>query len=275
MSLTEGPRAKDPLGFAAIMTDLHLQAKPLLPTITHHTIYQLAKILPDCLVLSQNIDFLEEQFEPYDLSKSKLVQIHGSLNRVYCPACCNDSTITNDIVRSFLRRVPVPCKDCKPRRIREGVNTGYLMPDVQLYGETHRYWSILSSRENKFNKPALVFVVGTTLGSDDGFERVKAWRKEMGTGKKKGMIIYIDRSERTPSRIKQLCDFHLVMDSDSIFEGIAKRFDIPFKQEMKALEKQKAEEMAMGLAALFEAEILPSVSKSNSKLFKAHKFASS
>ena len=194
------------------------ECKYLEPSLTHFFLYYVAQENPRALWHTMNIDGLEEYFglndNPKDRKNCQVQVLHGSLRYGMCYRCWYTFEIDDVKLEQYKKGMNPPCPDCHANNKRE---PGYLRPDVQLYGQTNRFFGHFAARERHLGAPSIILVLGTSLGSDDGVSHLKKWR-EMNPN---APVIYVDRDPKPAAEIKHLFDYHLVMDCDLLIDKVA------------------------------------------------------
>lgn len=114
------------------------------PNAAHVAIAVLERRLPGgTLVLTQNVDGLHRQ-----AGSRALIEIHGGLRELFCPACGFAETVS-DLAG---RPLPPPCPDCG----------GVLRPDVVLFGEPLPAGALDRLLDFLEGGVDMVFVIGTS-----------------------------------------------------------------------------------------------------------------
>jgi len=93
--------------------EIILKAKP---NPAHFGIKKLEDIIPEFLLVTQNVDDLHKE-----AGSKKILELHGNIFRTRCTKCNR-----KEFKKEILREIPPKCKDCG----------GLLRPDVVWFGES-------------------------------------------------------------------------------------------------------------------------------------------
>lgn len=92
------------------------------PNAAHHAIVQLESLLPEVVVLTQNIDGLHQR-----AGSSRVEELHGSIHRFRCAADCQGAPTIIELPPEALQSDRAPhCPHCDE----------FVRPDVVWFGET-------------------------------------------------------------------------------------------------------------------------------------------
>lgn len=195
------------------------------PSFTHYFMNYVLRENPRGLLLTMNIDGLEEYFglndDPKDKYGCQVQVLHGSLRHAVCNTCSRTVKVDQELLSLFKGGYSPPCTECNGGRFKREVKKGILEPDIQLYDQDNRFYQHFNAREKEIGKPSIVFVLGTSLKSNDGIAHVKKWRRESNA-----VIIYVDRDPKPRLAIKRLFDYHLVMDCDTLFKKMTEMCNV-------------------------------------------------
>lgn len=125
------------------LSHLESAVRDVAPNRAHRALASLQRIIPRTLVLTQNVDGLHQAAGSRDL-----VEIHGNIHRLRCPACGH-----KDVAHSLsVFREPPPCPRChRPMR-----------PDVVLFGENLPSAELKRLERECAHGFDIVFIIGTT-----------------------------------------------------------------------------------------------------------------
>lgn len=112
------------------------------PNRAHHTIAHMEQILPDFVLITQNIDGLHQR-----AGNRKCLMLHGDIWRVRCTGCDFEDTDNR-----------VPLTEVPPHCVRCG---SLLRPDVVWFGETLQA-DVLEAAWTAASRAELMLVVGTS-----------------------------------------------------------------------------------------------------------------
>ncbi len=109
----------------------------------HKIIADIEHEKPDCWVLTQNVDGFHQQ-----AGSSNVVEIHGTVSKLYCTRCNHQETVENYAHLSL----PPECDQCG----------GLLRPGVVLFGEMLPVNAVNTLQQQLMRGFDLVFSIGTT-----------------------------------------------------------------------------------------------------------------
>lgn len=227
MMSVEGPYSKDRSLYLKFMGDLLEKTLFLEPSLTHYFIYSILSMNSKALWMTMNIDGLEEYFllndDPKDSDNCQVMFLHGSLRKALCTSCYRITPVDDQILSLYKSGFTPLCPFCKEMGKRV---MGKLEPDILLYGQgASRFAAHFQDRQDTLGQPSIVFVMGTTLGSEDGQAHVKEWGKDPNT-----LIIYVDRNAHRGAHLEGLFDFHFVMECDVFVKRLADTHGINLQQ---------------------------------------------
>lgn len=125
------------------LSRLESAVRDVAPNRAHRALAQLERIVPRTLVLTQNVDGLHQA-----AGSQQLVEIHGNIHRLRCPACGHKDVAHNLSVF----REPPPCPRCG-RTMR---------PDVVLFGENLPSAELARLKQELAHGFDIVFIIGTS-----------------------------------------------------------------------------------------------------------------
>jgi NAD-dependent histone deacetylase SIR2 len=217
------------------MADFYEKRMDLKPSLTHHFVNALLGRFKKSIWVTMNIDGLEEPFIMEHQEPEKILQLHGTLTRVYCTVCSKVQPMTMKYFELFRSGTLVKCDQCKPRIPRPS-NIGYLVSDVQLYQEESRYLEQSKTMLRPFYSPKLVLVIGTTLGSADALANVQEWSKVPGC-----KIVYVDKEVDVSKKISKYLDYHLCFKSDDLMRAVAEKMQISMEPSLEKIRKRRSQ----------------------------------
>jgi NAD-dependent deacetylase len=112
------------------------------PNQAHKTLVEIEKLIPDSMLITQNIDGLHQA-----AGSRKIIELHGSIWRLRCTEC---SECWDDMRAPIPEEVPL-CPACN----------GLARPDVVWFGESLDF-DVLESAEHTVARAKLMLVIGTS-----------------------------------------------------------------------------------------------------------------
>lgn len=230
-------RSESTIGvFSTFMESLYSHSIDAIPTETHKFIKTLKKKKKLLRCYTQNIDSIERKLQlntgvvREDIQFKKqwqnldVVQLHGDLNYLVC-SNCNSLFNWNDDYRQVLSDGEFPdchkCLESYNTKIANGkrsssLNVGFLRPNIVLYGENHPNCENLSKGllMDIRLKPDCLIIFGTSLKVHGVRKLVKTLAKEIH-GKKKGKVIFVNKTQPSSSQWNDSIDYFIESDCDT------------------------------------------------------------
>lgn len=242
--------------FATFMEKLYSSVRLAQPTKTHKFIAHLKNRNKLLRCYTQNIDGLEEglglemstgeqdqrmlnsgfntRWKNYDV-----VQLHGDLNTLACTKCFHVFPWNRFWCRSFRRGELPTCPTCEEKnwkRFQEGKrqidNTGFLRPNIVLYGENHPSSEFIAqglSLDILKGKPDFFIIMGTSL-KVDGVKRVvrQIARQVHERG---GIVLLVNKTSIGDSSWHGLIDYQIMTDCDTWVSHLEEQIPDFFKTQ--------------------------------------------
>ena len=125
------------------LAQLERNCRGAAPNAAHRVIAELENRLPFVQVFTQNVDGLHRK-----AGSRNLIEVHGSLNELYCPGCGYRTPVES--LEGW--EIPPRCPEC----------AGVLRPDVVLFGEMLPFGAVDQLLETLAEGVDMVFAIGTT-----------------------------------------------------------------------------------------------------------------
>lgn len=223
--------------FATFMEKLYSSVKLAQPTKTHKFIAHLKNRNKLLRCYTQNIDGLEEvlglemssnrnnssdgfnsQWKNYDV-----VQLHGDLNTLSCTSCFHVFSWNRFWSRSFRRGELPTCPSCEEKNHKRSIEgkrntqcTGYLRPNIVLYGENHPSCEFIAqglSLDILRGRPDFFIIMGTSLKVDGVRRVVKQISKQVH--ERGGIVILVNKTSIGDSSWHGVIDYQIMCDCDT------------------------------------------------------------
>lgn len=224
--------------FATFMEKLYSSVQTAQPTRTHKFIAHLKNRNKLLRCYTQNIDGLEEnlglEMSNNDTDDTTItgfnsrwknfdvVQLHGDLNSLACTRCFHTFDWNRYWCRSFRRGELPTCPTCEEqnlRRFQQGKRqsglTGFLRPNIVLYGENHPSCDFIAQGLNldvQRGKPDFLIIMGTSLKVDGVKRVVRQLSKQVH--ERGGIVLLVNKTTIGDSSWHGVIDYQIMCDCD-------------------------------------------------------------
>lgn len=240
--------------FATFMERLYSSVRLAQPTKTHRFIAHLKNRNKLLRCYTQNIDGLEEILG-LEMSNNEtdaintgfnsrwknfdVVQLHGDLNSLSCTRCFHVFPWSRYWCRSFRRGELPTCPTCEEKnhkRSQQGKRqidcTGFLRPNIVLYGENHPSCEFIAQGLNLDilrGRPDFFIIMGTSLKVDGVKKVVKQISKQVH--ERGGIVILINKTTIGDSTWHGVIDYQIMCDCDTWVHYLEKQIPDFFKTQ--------------------------------------------
>ncbi|CAG8513730.1 5296_t:CDS:2 [Ambispora leptoticha] len=241
--------------FYVFMGELHSLTTAAVPTMTHRFFKRLSEQKKIMHYYTQNIDNLEAAV---DLDA---VQLHGTMNEVYCDTCGFTVQFTKVHAEIFKKGVPPQCNECRKREaIRQASGKrkhriGDLQPNITLYNDvddTTRGVYIQKCVKNDLRKkPDYLLVAGTSLKVYGVKNLIKQLAKSVHQND--GKVVLVNLSG-VGKEWNSVFDYQILAHVDEWAELVEEHIGL-----------NKTQKLLMGIAKKTSASVNESISKGRVK----------
>lgn len=233
--------------FHKFIAKMHVMCGEAKPTATHEFFKTLDEKKKLVRVYTQNIDCLEKRLDLYtniEDKKTRVVQLHGTLDQVYCVVCTKSFEFTAQHLEHFEEGEAPPCPSCKEyndARIatgRRSVTVGRLRPDIVLYNENHIKGDIISKHigQDLRRKPDLLIVMGTSM-KIPGLKALVHQVADVVHENEKGRVLFINKTDILTSEWQDVFDFQLIGEADKIINALSTDMEVISKKKRSTTPK--------------------------------------
>ncbi|CAO3589878.1 unnamed protein product [Absidia cylindrospora] len=203
--------------FYTFMAELKTLIGNAQPTATHNFISGMKDKGQLLRCYTQNIDCLESNLD------QQLVQLHGSMDKVYCTLCSASYDFSTVYQDQFRSGEPPLCPKCetngneRQRLGKRSLAMGTLRPAVVLYNEEHPNGESigLAQATDIKKRPDLLIVMGTSLKIIALKKFIKQMAKSIHTNHPRtGCVIFVNKTKPT-KEWDSVFDYQVMGDADT------------------------------------------------------------
>jgi len=215
--------------FYSFMAQLSRDIARAAPTPTHRFMADLGRHGKLLRVYSQNIDYLEARagmLTGFD-KVSKVVPLHGELDRVACTVCQHTEELTEEVRLAYAAGVVPTCPVCDERNDareeggRRRGRSGCLRPGIVLYNEPHPRGTQIAELvlADLRRGPDLLVVMGTSLKVPGCKKLIRDVAQEVhGRG---GLAVFVNVTPVAAAEWDGIFDYHVSATTDEFCTVVA------------------------------------------------------